>query len=105
MAKSKKSKGVLRGAKTNRNSHSTMIPEAITAVKIAKECLHVTKVSLGLIERCSSLRGKKPHLKFVDMGGGLRMQVRGQDAVQFIWIYTKAPKETMEFVMTKWGAK
>jgi hypothetical protein len=94
-------KGLLKGAKTNRNHHTT-IKEAVNAIKVAKECPHVTKISLGLIKPITPLRGAAPHLKFIEMSGGLRMQVRGQESVQFIWLYTTAPAETITFINERW---
>ena len=96
-----KKKGLLRGPKNNRN-HSTSIDEAANAIRAAKLCPHVTKVSLGLIKPISPLRGAPPHLKFVEMSGGLKMQVRGQNAVQLIWLYTIKPTETIAFINERW---
>jgi hypothetical protein len=103
MAKTKRKPGLLAGAKTNKNSHSTLIAEAMVAVKIAKLCPHISKISLGLIKSIKPLRGPDPHLKFVQMTGGLRMQVRGQDSVQYVWIYTTMPEETIAFINERWN--
>lgn len=95
-------KGLLKGPKTNRNSHSTTIKEAAGAIAAAKLCPHVTKISLGLIKPITALHGAPPHLKFVEMSGGLKMQVRGQNSVQLIWVYTAKSTETIAFINERW---
>ena len=94
-------KGLLKGAKFNRK-HSTVIHEAETVVKAAKECKHVTKIALGIIK---PVRPSQPHLKFTPMSGGLKAQIRGINAVQIIWIYTTEPDKTTAEITEKWNSK
>src|SRR5208282_1390820 len=84
-------KGLLRGPKFN-GKHSTVIPTAVPVVEAAKDCPHVTKIALGII---TPLRAGQPHLKFTPMSGGLKMQVRGANAVQIFWLYTTRPEDTI----------
>jgi hypothetical protein len=92
-------KGLLRGPKFN-GKHSTVIQTAIPMVEAAKECEFVTKIALGII---TPLRAGKPHLKFTPMTGGLKMQVRGANAVQIFWLYTTRPDDTIREIEAKWN--
>ena len=94
-------KGLLKGSKFNRR-HSTVIPSAIPAVQAARDCPHVSKIALGVITpvRCGDER-----LKFIAVSGGLKMQVRGSDAVQIFWLYTTHPEEVMAEIAGKWAGR
>jgi len=94
-------KGLLKGGKFN-GKHSTVIPDAVVAVETAKVCQHVTKIALGII---TPIRPSKPHLKFTQVSGGLKMQVRGVHAVQIIWVYTTEPEKTIEEITGKWNER
>jgi len=52
--------------------------------------VHVTKIALGIIK---PVRAGIPHLKFTEVSGGLKMQVRGSNAVQIFWVYTTRPAD------------
>jgi hypothetical protein len=93
-------KGLLRGPKFN-GKHSTVIETAIPAVAAARDCPHVTKIALGVI---TPLRAGRPHLKFTPMSGGLKMQVRGANAVQIFWLYTTQPEEAMQEIEGQWNS-
>jgi hypothetical protein len=92
-------KGLLRGPKFN-GKHSTVIPTAVPVVQAAKECPHVTKISLSVI---TPIRAGKPHLKFTPMSGGLKMQVRGANAVQIFWLYTTRPADVIREIESQWN--
>ena len=92
-------KGLLRGPKFN-GKHSTVIPTAIPVVQAAKECQHVMKIALGLI---TPVRAGAPHLKFTPVSGGLKMQVRGANAVQIFWLYTTRPEDVIRAIEGKWN--
>lgn len=94
-------KGLLKGSKFS-GSHSTVIPSAIPAVQAAKDSPYVTKIGLGII---NPVRPSKEHIKFSEVSGGLRMQVRGTNAVQLFWVYTTEPEQVMQEIMTKWQAR
>jgi hypothetical protein len=94
-------KGLLKGAKFN-GKHSTVIPDADVAVKAARDCKHVTKISLGVI---SPVRPSQQHLKFTPVSGGLKMQVRGIHSVQIFWVYTKEPDKVIAEVTEKWNQR
>ncbi len=91
-------KGLLRGPKFN-GRHSTVIPSAIPAVEAARGCAHVTKIALGVI---TPIKAGKEHLKFGEVSGGLKMQVRGVNAVQVFWLYTTRPGDAMEEIQKQW---
>lgn len=93
-------KGLLKGPKVGR-SHTTIISAAIPLFAVAKEHPLVSKISLGVI---TPSRSSTTHLKFSETRGGLKMQVRGFDAIQIIWIYTKEPNQVIEFLTSKWEA-
>lgn len=92
-------KGLLRGAKFNRK-HSTVIPDAVTAINAAKTHPKVTKIALGVIQ---PVRAGAKHIKFTQVTGGIRMQVRGTNAVQIIWVYTTEPEKVIADITAKWN--
>jgi len=94
-------KGLLAGGKFN-GKHSTVIPDAVAAIEAAKACRYVSKISLGIIK---PVRPSQPHLKFTPVSGGLKMQVRGVNAVQHIWVYTTEPDKVIAEVTVKWNTK
>ena len=94
-------KGLLRGPKFN-GRHSTVIPSAIPAVEAARDCEHVTKIALGVI---TPVKKGTELLKFSDVSGGLKMQVRGANAIQIFWLYTTRPEEVIERITKQWEAR
>jgi hypothetical protein len=94
-------KGLLRGAKFN-GRHSTVIPSAIPAIEAAKVCAHVTKIALGVI---TPIRSGPEHLKFTPASGCLKMQVRGNHAVQVFWLYTTRPEDVIREISEKWESR
>jgi hypothetical protein len=59
---------------------------------ILDPCWRVTKIALSVI---TPILAGKPHLKFTPMSGGLKMQVRGANAVQIFWLYTTRPEDAI----------
>lgn len=94
-------KGLLRGSKFS-GKHSTVIDTAVPAVEAAKESKHVTKIALGIIQ---PVRPSQPHIKFTPVSGGLKMQVRGNNAVQIFWIYTTEPDTVIADITAKWESR
>ena len=94
-------KGLLRGPKFN-GRHSTVIPSAIPAVEAARDCEHVTKIALGVI---TPVKAGKEHLKFSAVSGGLKMQVRGANAIQIFWLYTTRPEDAISEIESKWDQR
>ena len=92
-------KGLLRGPKFN-GKHSTVIPTAVPVVQATKDCQLVTKIALSVI---TPIRAGKAHLKFTPMSGGLKMQVRGANAVQIFWLYTTRPDEVIREIEGEWN--
>ena len=91
---------LLKGPKFS-GKHSTVIDTAIPVVEAARDCDHVTKVALGIIK---PVRPSKPHIKFTATKGGLKVQVRGANAVQIFWLYTTEPDSVIEEITTKWDS-
>ena len=91
-------KGLLKGAKLTR-SHTTVIEAAIPAVSAAKESPHVSKIVVGVIKPTKT---GQPHIKFTSIQAGLRMQVRGNSAVQIFFVYTDRPDDVMQEITQKW---
>ena len=94
-------KGLLRGPEFN-GRHSTVIPSAIPAVEAARDSDHVTKFALGVI---TPVKTGKELLKFSEVGGGLKMQVRGTHAIQIFWLYTTRPAEAIAEIEKKWNER
>jgi len=91
-------KGLLKGSKVTR-SHTTVIEAAIPAVNAAKESAHVSKIVIGIIK---ATKTGQPHIKFTPIQAGLRMQVRGNSAVQIFFVYTDRPDDVMREITEKW---
>jgi hypothetical protein len=91
-------KGLLRGPKFN-GRHSTVIPSAIAAVEAARDCEHISKIALGVI---TPVKTGKELLKFSEVSGGLKMQVRGVHAIQIFWLYTTRPDDAIAEISEKW---
>src|ERR1700704_6768646 len=91
-------KGLLKGSKLTR-SHTTVIEAAIPAVTAAKESASVSKIVIGVIKPTKT---GQPHIKFTPIQAGLRMQVRGNSAVQIFFIYTDRPDDVVREISTKW---
>lgn len=101
MGKHSHIKGLLKGDKFS-GKHSTVITDAEAMVLAAKACQYVTKIALGVI---TPVRPSKPHLKFTQTSGCLKMQVRGIHAVQVFWLYTTEPEKTIAEIETKWATR
>jgi hypothetical protein len=91
-------KGLLKGSKLTR-SHTTVIEAAIPAVNAAKASPHVSKIVIGVI---TPTRTGQPRIKFTPIQAGLRIQVRGNSAVQIFFVYTDVPDEVIREITEKW---
>lgn len=93
-------KGLLKKGKFSL-SHTTAIEDAVPLLRAAKEDPHVTKIVLGKID---PLRvSNNPHLRFTHIPAGLKMQVRGRNAVQIFYIYTNASDEVRDTLGSIWN--
>ena len=79
-----------------------MIPSAIPAVEAARDSEHVTKIALGVI---TPIKTGVEHLKFSEVSGGLKMQVRGVHAIQVFWLYTTHPDDVIVEIERKWDQR
>ena len=78
-----KKRRVLKGDKLSR-SHSTFIPEAKEVIEALKAHPAVTKIVLGVIDP-----GRRPTgVSARDVPAGLKVFVRGNGAVQTLFVYT-----------------
>ena len=91
-------KGLLRGSKIS-GKHSTVINEAEVVVEIAKKRSEVSKIVLGVINR---VRSGNPRIKFVPINAGFRINVRGNNANQVLFVYTSNPLATEEAIRQAW---
>ncbi len=91
-------KGLLKGNKFN-GRHSTVIPSAVPALEAARDSPLVTKIALGVIK---PIKPGPERLKFSEVSGGLKMQVRGTNAVQIFWVYTTEPEKVIQEITWKW---
>jgi hypothetical protein len=78
---------LLRGNKFS-DSHQTYIPESEGVLAIAKRLDSVTKIVLSVIV---PVRAGKPRLKISPIPAGIKCVVRGKNAQQDFFIYTKEP--------------
>jgi hypothetical protein len=76
-------KGLLRGNKFSR-SHSTVIPDAVEFLALAKSIDLVSKISIGLITPCAA---GPVRIKIKEDQHALCVQVRGKNAVQTFYMY------------------
>jgi hypothetical protein len=71
----------------------TVIPSAIRAVEVARDCPHVSNIALGVI---TPIRVPQAHLKFKPPLTDLKMQVRGTHAVQ-VFLALHEPARRCDF--------
>jgi hypothetical protein len=79
-----------------------VIPSAIPAVEAARDSEHLTKIALGVI---TPIKTGVEHLKFSEVSGGLKMQVRGVHAIQVFWLYTTRPDDVIVEIEKKWDQR
>ncbi len=77
-------------------SHTTVTEAGEEVVRHARRLELVTKISLGQIWHVS---GGRRDLKFLPIIAGLKAKVRGNGAVQELYIYTKEPKKVERLLM------
>jgi len=91
-------KGLFRGRKISKK-HSTVIKQAEIVVKTAKNCSEVSKIVLGVITR---IKNGRPRIKFTVIDAGFRVNVRGVNTNQLLFIYTKDLETTKRTITQKW---
>ena len=77
------------------SSHGTITETSTEIVHIANKLPHVTKISLGEIRH---VPGGRRDIKFSPINAGIKATVRGNGTIQYIFIYTKQPDETMSII-------
>ena len=73
-------------------AHCTVTPTAAKLVDEAHRLDEVQKISIGIIKHIGN--GGERRLKFLPITGGIKAKVRGNAAVQEIYIYTRQPFTT-----------
>jgi len=88
------------GGKITR-SHSTASEAACEVVQVAINLPEVSKVSVGYIR---NIGGSNRSLKFADIIGGILAKVRGNAAIQEVYIYTNNPEKTKAALLNGFSA-
>ena len=91
-------KGVLRGPKIG-GDHQTMIEAAVPLIQAAKDLPEVTKIVIGEIR---PLHSGEPRLKYTPVPAGLKLAIRGANAIQTVYVYTTDPAATTTSLRTTW---
>lgn len=73
-------------------SHSTHTETSKTVIDLLEKTKLVQKISRGIIKNTRSKSGQKS-LKITDLNTCLKVSVRGNGAVQDLYVYTKKPEE------------
>lgn len=74
------------------SSHSTIIDAALPVIRAAEEMTEVSKIAIGFIK--AGIPNGQSRIKFNPITGGLRVQVRGNNCTQELFIYTEKPGKT-----------
>lgn len=77
-------------------SHTTMTEAGEEVTRHAEKLDQVTKISLGAIKRA---HGGRRGIKFLPINGGIKAVVRGNGAVQDLFLYTHVPEEVVRLLM------
>ena len=84
------------------SSHTSLITEARFIVEKAKKLHEVSKIVIGEI---ASIRVSSRRIKFIPVPAGWRVTVRGINARQILFIYTKEPEGVKNIISAAWGSK
>jgi len=76
-------------------SHTTVTEVGAEVANCAQKLQQITKIALGGIRRA---RGGRRDIKFHFINGGIKARVRGNGAVQDLFLYTKAPVEVVQII-------
>ncbi len=91
-------KGLLAGSKITK-SHSTIIPEAAKLITYAKTLPEIDKIVPSEIV---PLKPSAKHLKFSPIQAGLKLAIRGLNARQVVFVYTKKASEVTHLLSEFW---
>ncbi|MFA6158851.1 MAG: hypothetical protein WC763_04515 [Candidatus Paceibacterota bacterium] len=90
---------LLRGNKFS-DSHQTYIPESEGVLVAAKNLESVTKIVLSVIV---PVKSGAPRLKISSIPAGIKCVVRGRNAQQDFFIYTKEPSVVRHLLQEMFG--
>jgi len=76
------------------DNHSTATDAAALVIHHVVTFDEVTKISPGIIKHIGG--GGERRIKFLPINGGVKAMVRGNGAVQEVFIYTNNPEKTKE---------
>ena len=92
-------KGLLKGSKFNKR-HSTIIDDAIKLIARARSVEQISKIVIGLIKPITKAERR---IKFTPVPSGLKMDVRGNTAIQTFYIYTSSPVDVQNQLQETWN--
>jgi len=84
----------IRGGGKITDSHTTVTEASALVVEVLVKRTEVTKISLGTIRQAGS--GGERRLKCLPITGGIKIVVRGNGAVQDLFVYTNNSAATQE---------
>jgi len=76
-------------------SHSTDTEASREVMRLINKLPEVTKISLGEIRH---VPGGRRDIKFLPMNGGVKVVVRGNGAVQHMYVYTKDVEKVIQHI-------
>jgi len=89
---------LLRGNKFS-DSHQTYIPEAEEVLRAAKDLDIVTKIVLSVIV---PVKSGSPRLKILPIQAGIKCVIRGKNAQQDFFIYSKESRLAASLLEDVW---
>lgn len=76
-------------------THTTLTETSREVINALSKLNCVDKISSGIIKNTRSKSGQKS-VKITETQSGLKIAVRGNGAVQDLYVYTKTPKEVTD---------
>ena len=76
-------------------SHGTKTDATAEVINLIHDLPSVSKISLGEIRHVT---GGRRDIKFSPMNGGVKVVVRGNGAIQHMYIYTKEPDQITKLI-------
>lgn len=81
-------------------SHTSTTETVDAVLKELKKVEHIDKVSTSIIKNTRSKSGQKS-VKITQTGSGLKLSVRGNGAVQDLYIYSDFPEKVEQIIKDK----
>jgi hypothetical protein len=77
------------------DSHGTRTETSTEVINLIHNLPEVTKISLGEIRH---VPGGRRDIKFLPINGGVKAVIRGNGAIQYVYIYTKTPADIIKII-------